>query len=94
MQRGSTPDVPPSLTLIVGMYLKDAEGTLKTTEVTATFVNGKPRIVKGIVVMKGEVSSRQPWPRPSTAPMPSRLPVEPGSAACPSDSDIPLRRAV
>jgi len=28
---------------------------MKTTEVTATFVNGKPRIVKGIVVMKGEV---------------------------------------
>lgn len=42
------------------MYLKDSEGTLKTTEVTATFVNGKPRIVKGVVVMKGEVRSRLP----------------------------------
>jgi len=36
-----------------GMYLKDSEGTLKTSEVTATFTNGKPRFVKGIVVMKG-----------------------------------------
>ena len=35
-----------------GMYLKDAEGTLKTSEVTATFTNGKPRIVKGVIVMK------------------------------------------
>merc|ERR1719171_2648254 len=30
-----------------GMYLKDSEGTMKTSEVTATFTNGKPRIVKG-----------------------------------------------
>lgn len=37
-----------------GMYLKDDEGTLSTTEVTANFVNGKPRIVKGVVVMKSE----------------------------------------
>jgi len=36
-----------------GMYLKDSEGTLKTSEVTATFVNGKPRIVKGVLVMRG-----------------------------------------
>merc|ERR1712032_754573 len=36
-----------------GMYLKDAEGTLKTSEVTATFVNGKPRIVKGVLIMRG-----------------------------------------
>ena len=36
-----------------GMYLKDSEGTLKTSEVTATFTNGKPRIVKGVVVLKG-----------------------------------------
>ena len=36
-----------------GMYLKDAEGTLKTSEVTATFTNGRPRIVKGVVVMQG-----------------------------------------
>ena len=35
-----------------GMYLKDAEGTLKTSEVTATFTNGKPRFVKGVYVMK------------------------------------------
>merc|ERR1719311_1603639 len=35
-----------------GMYLKDAEGTMKTSEVTATFTNGKPRIVKGVMVMK------------------------------------------
>ena len=35
-----------------GMYLKDSEGTMKTSEVTATFTNGKPRFVKGIVVMK------------------------------------------
>uniref|UniRef100_A0A7S0H7V2 Photosystem II reaction center Psb28 protein n=1 Tax=Phaeocystis antarctica TaxID=33657 RepID=A0A7S0H7V2_9EUKA len=37
-----------------GMYLKDDEGTLSTTEVTANFINGKPRIVKGVVVMKTE----------------------------------------
>ena len=36
-----------------GMYLKDAEGTLKTSEVTATFTNGKPRFVKGVVVLRG-----------------------------------------
>ena len=36
-----------------GMYLKDEEGTLKTSEVTATFTNGKPRFVKGVVVMRG-----------------------------------------
>jgi photosystem II protein len=36
-----------------GMYLKDDEGTIKTTEVTATFTNGKPRFVKAVVVMKG-----------------------------------------
>lgn len=35
-----------------GMYLKDSEGTLKTSEVTATFTNGKPRFVKGVVVLK------------------------------------------
>ena len=35
------------------MYLKDSEGTLKTSEVTATFTNGKPRIVKGVVVLQG-----------------------------------------
>jgi len=37
-----------------GMYLKDSEGTMKSTDVTATFTNGKPRIVKGVVVMKGD----------------------------------------
>merc|ERR1719352_126292 len=36
-----------------GMYLKDTEGTLKSSDVTATFVNGRPRIVKGVVVMRG-----------------------------------------
>jgi len=36
-----------------GMYLKDSEGTLKTSEVTATFTNGKPRIVKAVVVLQG-----------------------------------------
>ena len=36
-----------------GMYLKDSEGTMKTSEVTATFTNGRPRFVKGVVVMKG-----------------------------------------
>lgn len=36
-----------------GMYLKDTEGTMKTSEVTATFTNGKPRFVKGVLVMKG-----------------------------------------
>jgi len=36
-----------------GMYLKDSEGTMKTSEVTATFTNGKPRFVKGVVVIKG-----------------------------------------
>jgi len=42
-----------------GMYLKDAEGTLKTSEVTATFTNGKPRFVKGVYVMK----STDEWDR-------------------------------
>jgi photosystem II protein len=37
-----------------GMYLKDEEGTMKSTDVTATFTNGKPRIVKGVMVMKGD----------------------------------------
>jgi photosystem II protein len=37
-----------------GMYLKDSEGTMKSTDVNATFTNGKPRIVKGVMVMKGE----------------------------------------
>ena len=37
-----------------GMYLKDQEGTIKTSEVTAAFTNGKPRIVKGVIVMKSE----------------------------------------
>jgi len=36
-----------------GMFLKDSEGTMKTSEVTATFTNGKPRIVKGVMVMRG-----------------------------------------
>ena len=36
-----------------GMYLKDSEGKIQTSEVTATFTNGKPRYVKGVVVMKG-----------------------------------------
>jgi len=36
-----------------GMYLKDSEGTLKSSDVTATFVNGRPRIVKGVHVMRG-----------------------------------------
>merc|ERR1712087_267110 len=36
-----------------GMYLNDSEGQLRTSEVTATFVNGKPRIVKGVIVMRG-----------------------------------------
>jgi photosystem II protein len=42
-----------------GMYLKDSEGTIKTSEVTATFTNGKPRFVKGIVVLK----SSDEWDR-------------------------------
>ena len=37
------------------MYLKDEEGTLKSSDVTATFVNGRPRIVKGVHVMRGSV---------------------------------------
>ena len=61
------------------MYLKDEEGTLKTTEVTATFVNGKPRIVKGVVVMKGEVRRLRPTPR--TFPLDARLSL-PSSPAC------------
>ena len=40
-----------------GMYLKDSEGTIQTSEVTANFINGKPRIVKGVIVMRGEVSA-------------------------------------
>jgi photosystem II protein len=35
-----------------GMILTDSEGVIKTAEVTATFTNGKPRIVKAVVVMK------------------------------------------
>ena len=35
-----------------GMYLKDSEGTMKTSEVTATFTNGRPRFVKGVMVLK------------------------------------------
>merc|ERR1711871_865471 len=42
-----------SLGETTGMYLKDNEGTLKTSEVTATFTNGRPRFVKGVVVLKG-----------------------------------------
>jgi len=42
-----------------GMYLKDSEGTMKTSEVTATFTNGKPRFVKGVIVMK----SADEWDR-------------------------------
>uniref|UniRef100_A0A7S0P7R2 Photosystem II reaction center Psb28 protein n=1 Tax=Calcidiscus leptoporus TaxID=127549 RepID=A0A7S0P7R2_9EUKA len=36
-----------------GMYLNDSEGQMRTNEVTATFVNGKPRIVKGVMVLRG-----------------------------------------
>ena len=42
-----------------GMYLKDSEGTMKTSEVTATFTNGKPRIVKGVMVLPGGAGSAQ-----------------------------------
>ena len=48
-----------SLGETTGMYLKDSEGTMKTSEVTATFTNGKPRFVKGVVVMK----STDEWDR-------------------------------
>jgi photosystem II protein len=36
-----------------GMYLKDIEGKMETKDVTATFTNGKPRFVKGVMVMQG-----------------------------------------
>lgn len=42
-----------SLGETTGMFLIDEEGTLQTNDVTATFVNGRPRIVKGVLVMRG-----------------------------------------
>jgi photosystem II protein len=37
---------------ITGMYLIDKEGILRTTDVTAKFINGKPIAIEGIYIMK------------------------------------------
>nr|QCI08295.1 photosystem II protein W [Pterothamnion crispum] len=37
---------------IQGMYLKDEEGTLMTTDVSAKFANGKPKGIECIYVIK------------------------------------------
>ena len=37
---------------ITGMYLVDEEGILKTREVNARFINGKPEAIESIYIMK------------------------------------------
>nr|YP_009393200.1 photosystem II protein W [Bostrychia moritziana]ARW61762.1 photosystem II protein W [Bostrychia moritziana] len=37
---------------IQGMYLKDEEGTIITTDVNAKFVNGKPQGIESIYIIK------------------------------------------
>ena len=44
---------------ITGMYLIDKEGTLETNDITAKFINGKPRTIESIYVMK----SPEAWSR-------------------------------
>ena len=44
---------------ITGMYLIDKEGTLATKEVNAKFINGKPRAVESVFIMK----SPEAWDR-------------------------------
>ena len=56
--------------------LKDSEGTLKTSEVTATFVNGKPRIVKA------HLDTLDLHVFPSLAPLPSSSALRRTGALC------------
>jgi photosystem II protein len=44
---------------ITGMYLIDEEGILETRDVNAQFINGKPRAIESIYVMK----SPEAWDR-------------------------------
>ena len=44
---------------ITGMYLVDEEGILKTREVNARFINGKPKAIESIYIMK----SPEAWDR-------------------------------
>ena len=44
---------------ITGMYLLDDEGTLVTKDVNARFLNGKPKTIEAIYIMK----SPQAWDR-------------------------------
>jgi len=44
---------------ITGMYLIDEEGILKTRDVNAKFINGKPKAVKSIYIIK----SSEAWDR-------------------------------
>eukprot|EP00306_Pavlova_sp_CCMP459_P010081 CAMPEP_0185191864 /NCGR_PEP_ID=MMETSP1140-20130426/17445_1 /TAXON_ID=298111 /ORGANISM="Pavlova sp., Strain CCMP459" /LENGTH=150 /DNA_ID=CAMNT_0027758589 /DNA_START=25 /DNA_END=477 /DNA_ORIENTATION=+ len=37
---------------ITGMFMKDSEGVMKTTDVNAKFVNGKPRTVEAVYIMR------------------------------------------
>jgi photosystem II protein len=37
---------------ITGMYMIDKEGVLETRDISINFVNGKPRVVKSIYIMK------------------------------------------
>ena len=37
---------------ITGMYMIDEEGVLETRDISINFVNGKPRVVKSIYIMK------------------------------------------
>ena len=44
---------------ITGMYLIDVEGTLETRDVNARFINGKPKAIESIYIMK----STEDWDR-------------------------------
>ena len=44
---------------ITGMYMIDQEGILETRDVSASFVNGKPRAIESIYIIK----SCQAWDR-------------------------------
>ena len=41
---------------ITGMYLIDKEGILETNDINAKFVNGKPKTIESIYVMKNSPS--------------------------------------
>ena len=44
---------------ITGMYMIDKEGILETRDVSASFVNGKPRAIESIYIIK----SSEAWDR-------------------------------